>query len=162
MFSVRNYSMLVCGGIIVASIAPASAADADRQSMEATLNAVVAAWDRSDAKAIAAVYAEDGDLIVPDGAVLNGKPTIEAFYASAFSRGYGGTTAGAHIVRGHRVGASTYVADGTWSIDGIKHPGAPDSREAGIFTAFFVREKGQWRLHALREQSSATSISEPQ
>ncbi len=130
--------------------------------MEETLNAVVTAWDRSDAKSIASVYANDGDLIVPDGVVLRGKATIEAFYVSAFQRGYGGTTAGAKIIRAHAIGASAYVADGTWSIEGIKHPGAADSREAGIFTAFFVREKGQWRLHALREQSSATSIREPE
>lgn len=161
MFLARSRFMLLCGSFAFSSAFAANPADADRQSMEAMLGTVVAAWDRSDAKAIAAIYAEDGDLIVPDGALLAGRPTIEAFYTSTFSRGYGGTSAGARMVRGRRVGASAYVADGTWSIDGIKHPGEADSREAGIFTALFVREKAHWRLQALREQSSATNIHEP-
>ncbi len=153
-----SYFILVCAGLAVGSALSASPVDADKQAVEATLKTVVEAWDRSDAKAIASVYAQNGDLIVPDGTLSAGKPMIEAFYASAFSRGYGGTVAGAHIVRGRRVGSSSYVADGTWSIDGIKHAGKPDSREAGVFSAFFVRENGRWRLQALREQSSATSI----
>ena len=133
--------ILVCAGLAVGSISSASPLDADKQAIEATLKTVVEAWDRSDAKAIASVYAQDGDLIVPDGTLSAGKPMIEAFYKSAFSRGYAGTAAGAHIVRGRRVGSSSYIADGTWSIDGIKHAGKPTRARLASFRPSCARKR---------------------
>jgi uncharacterized protein (TIGR02246 family) len=158
--SIRLWSMIVVCSVAVPKTG-AAAPVGDESVIRATVDQMLAAWSRVDAKGMAQFYAQDGDLIVPDGTVLSGKGTIEAFYANAFAHGYGGSAAHAQIARMRKIDAANYVVDGTWSISGIKHDGQTDSSEAGIFTAVFVHRHGRWQMAALREQTSATALHTP-
>jgi uncharacterized protein (TIGR02246 family) len=109
------------------------------------------AWGRADARAMAKLFAEDGDLVIPSGDLLSGRPAIQNFYQSVFARGYAGSHASSEIKR-MRVRGEMAVVDGAWNITRAKDTaGAPRPTEQGLFTAVLKKEGGQWYILALRE-----------
>jgi uncharacterized protein (TIGR02246 family) len=122
-------------------------------------NRYVKDWDVADAKALASAYMPNGDLITPDGTRLRGHQAIQDFYAAAFASGYAGSHSG-FVLKGLRlVAPSVAVLDGTWFIeDAHTSAGMPRAREQGIAAMVVVRSGAAWRIAALREQESASSI----
>ena len=115
------------------------------------------AWEQADAKAMASLFADDADLVIPSGDVLSGRPAIQSFYQSVFEHGYKGSHAGAEVKR-VRVAGSTAIVDGVWSITGARDAqGAPRASEQGLFTAILQKQAGQWRVTALREMVPAAN-----
>jgi ketosteroid isomerase-like protein len=55
----------------------------DRAAVEAVLRAYETAYNAHDAKALAAVHAEDGGYYRPDGEPVRGRPALEAFWAKS-------------------------------------------------------------------------------
>jgi uncharacterized protein (TIGR02246 family) len=66
-----------CGFAVVSSAAEEGDAAGVRKSCEAIVNA----WNKHDAKAIAAVFAEDADMVGPDGTRHVGRAAIEKAFA---------------------------------------------------------------------------------
>lgn len=109
------------------------------------------AWAHADARAMAGLFAEDGDLVIPSGDFLGGRSAIQNFYQSVFEHGYTGSHAGSEIKR-IRVRGAMAVVDGAWSITGAKDAaGAPRPAEQGLFTAVLKKQGGKWYILALRE-----------
>jgi len=109
------------------------------------------AWAHADARAMADLFAEDGDLVIPSGDFLRGRSAIQNFYRSVFEHGYAGSQAGSEIKR-IRVTGAMAVVDGGWSITGARDAaGAPRPAEQGLFTAVLKKQGGKWHVVALRE-----------
>jgi uncharacterized protein (TIGR02246 family) len=68
---------LAFGSALVSSAAEEGDAAGVRRSCEAIVNA----WNAHDAKAIAAVFAEDADMVGPDGTLHTGRAAIEKAFA---------------------------------------------------------------------------------
>ncbi len=137
----------------------AGAAVGSREAVAKTLHSYVSAWNRSDAHAISFLFSRDGDFVSPDGIYARGPSQIEAFYAAAFHRGYGGSKRDfvPRIVR--QLSANIIAVDGIWSIDGAREAnGTARVAEQGLAVAILVRQGGQWRVSLLREQSSAKTL----
>jgi uncharacterized protein (TIGR02246 family) len=69
---------LVAGGL--ALTVPARAADDDTAAVKKRTAEFVAAWGKHDPKALAAVWADDGDLINPWGRLATGRAQVEALF----------------------------------------------------------------------------------
>lgn len=65
---------------------PAQAPPSDEQ-LEGARQTFVAALGRGDPAAAAMVYAEDGRLLLPSTAPLDGRPSIEAFWRAGLEAG---------------------------------------------------------------------------
>lgn len=127
------------------------------QGIVAIVDQVLDAWRHSDAARIAAAYEPTGDFVSPTGDHATGRAQIEAFYASAFAAGYAGSVATAKIIHLRHITSTVAIADGVWDIQPT--PNAKITRpELGIFSAVLVYNSGQWRIAALREQSSAREL----
>jgi uncharacterized protein (TIGR02246 family) len=112
---------------------------------------LASAWGQADARAMAGLFTEDGDLVIPSGDFLSGRSAIQDFYQSVFEHGYAGSRAVSEIKR-IRVGGAMAVVDGAWSITGAKDAaGAPRPAERGLFTAVLKKQGGKWYVMALRE-----------
>lgn len=58
-----------------------------RKAIEANAKAFVAAFNKGDAAGVAAIYAVDAKLLPPNGAMVEGRPNIQAFWAGAAKAG---------------------------------------------------------------------------
>jgi uncharacterized protein (TIGR02246 family) len=145
--------------LILTSSLSAESGDQDEAAIRQLIPSFTEAWARADAQAIAWLFAPDGDLIIPTGNVVSGRATIGGFYASVFAGGYRGSKGTGEIVRMRLLRPDVAVGDGTWSITGAHDKqGKETAPEQGVFTFVAVKQDGKWRISALREQTSATSL----
>lgn len=143
----------------VGSLVWSRSPDQDEAQIRKLIPAFTDAWARADAQGIAWLFAPDGDLVIPTGNVFSGRETIGGFYASVFAGGYRGSKGTGAIVRLRFVRPDIAVCDGIWSITGAHDKDGKESApERGVFTVVAVKQEGKWRIGALREQTSATSL----
>jgi uncharacterized protein (TIGR02246 family) len=79
----RSWIVLALGlaaGIGLVATRPASGAAGDTDAVKKSCQSIVEAWNRHDGKAIAAVFADDGDVINPMGRKATGKAELEALF----------------------------------------------------------------------------------
>jgi ketosteroid isomerase-like protein len=119
-------------------------------SIKAEVSGVYEAWDaafnKADAKALAAVYLPSAKVLPPTHEVVSGAADIEAFFAGLFSNGYTDHTLA--IIDGGGDDKIVYGA-ATWSATGKGADGAPQTA-AGIATHVFERQADgslKLRLH---------------
>jgi uncharacterized protein (TIGR02246 family) len=104
------------------------------------------AFNRGDAKALAALWTENGEYDGPDAVPVRGRAALEAAYARFFRENPGATLeAGIESVR--LLGPRAAVEEGTLRSGLGKKPAGGETR----FSAFLVLEEGGWRLASVRE-----------
>jgi uncharacterized protein (TIGR02246 family) len=148
--------------VAISGAGGARAGDDPSAVAEATMHEYISAWDRADARTLGAQFAADGDFINPTGYYARGPAAVEAFYRSAFARGYAGSHGGFEVKAVRALTADVMAVDGVWSIEGA--PGADGkgrATERGLAAAVLVRKAGTWRIVLLREQSSAAALDIP-
>jgi len=98
-----------------------------------------AAFNKADAKAIVALYTEDGTRLGPDGSFLKGRAAIGKAYADGFA----GTLKGAKLTlvqaTAHVLTPDVKVMEGTYSVAG-------SSPLKGRYVNTVVKKDGHWLL----------------
>lgn len=144
---------------VFSCVAGAQTLKQDEIQVRNLIPAFTDAWARSDAPGLASLFAPDGDLMIPTGNLFSGREAISVFYASVFVNGYRGSKGAGEIARVRFVQPNVAVGDGTWSITGVHDKdGKEAAAERGVFTFVAVKQGDQWRISALREQTSATDL----
>lgn len=128
---------------------PASAANQQTAEKEAIFNnakAFVDAFEKGDAKAVAAFWAEDGDYMDLDGRELQGRPAIEEAFKEFFKENKG-LKLRIDVKSVRFVTPDLVIEDGTSSV--IPPDGSPPNQ--GRYTNVHVKKGGQWVLQSVRE-----------
>jgi uncharacterized protein (TIGR02246 family) len=90
-----------------------------------TMADFTAAYNKGDAAAIAAFYAENGLRVAPDGSVHSGRAAVQQNYAASLA----GPNKGANIkltaTKSRQLTPDVQVVVGTWEVSGV--PGGPVS-----------------------------------
>ena len=131
----------------------------EEAALRATQAQFADAWAKANARAIAALFAPDADLVIPTGLVMRGQPEIEAFYSGVFAQGYRGSQAGSEISHIRFLRPDLALVDATWFIRGAHTKGgtaAPE--ESGTLVLVATKTAQGWRITALRESESAKSF----
>jgi uncharacterized protein (TIGR02246 family) len=132
----------------------------DTAGIRSVVRAFADAWGRADATSIASLFTADGDLVIPTGLQVRGRADLRDFYASAFAKGYAGSTTTADVTRIRKIAPDVMVVDAAWSINGrTLTAGKSKQPERGILAAVIVRNTGRWWIAALREQEGASSLT---
>jgi uncharacterized protein (TIGR02246 family) len=128
---------------------PATASD--ESAIRAAIASYVAAYNRGDAKAVAAHWSDSGEWISPTGQRFQGKEAIAKELKSLFSENKGVRI---EVLRTsiRFVSPDVAVEEGTVR---VTRPGEPASDST--YLAVDVKKNGQWKLNTVRE----TSIPEP-
>jgi uncharacterized protein (TIGR02246 family) len=124
----RAILLVVCGLLLL----PAAASSASPEDqVKAAYGAWDAAFNKGDAKAVAAFYAEDATFLPPSHDVIKGPAGVEKFFAGLFSNG----------VTGHKLelieangDEDTVIAAGKWSAK------TKDGSIGGIATHVFKKQ----------------------
>ena len=131
------------------SLLTASAADQEAGDKEALFNnakAFADAFEKGDANAVAAFWAEDGDYVDLNGRRLQGRPAIENAFKDFFAENKGlKLRIDVNSVR--FVTPDLAVEDGRTSV--IPPDGAPPTQAR--YTSLHVKKNGQWVLESVRE-----------
>jgi uncharacterized protein (TIGR02246 family) len=128
---------------------PASAANQEMGDKEAIFNnakGFVDAFEKGDAKAVAAFWAEDGDYVDLDGRHLQGRTAIEDAFKEFFKENKG-LKLRIDVKSVRFVTPDVAIEDGTSSV--IPPDGAPPNPAS--YTNVHVKKGGQWVLQSVRE-----------
>src|SRR6185312_2743301 len=103
----------------------------------------VAAFNKGDAAAMAALYTEHATALPPGGDVVQGRDGIQKLWAGAIQSGLKNVTLQAVSVEAY--GASTAREIGRFSFD-APNPQKQMSKVDGKYVVIWKRVKGAWRL----------------
>ena len=130
--------------------AQAAAAPGDNANDEAALKkraeAFAAAFDKGDAKAVAAFWTTDGDYVDETGRDLKGRDEIEKAFAAFFAENKG-LKVQIHTESLRFVTPDVALEDGITSV--AAPDGEPPSRDR--YTIVHVRKDGQWLLSSVHD-----------
>jgi uncharacterized protein (TIGR02246 family) len=123
-----------------------TAAAPDRQLLDKQWAALGEAFQRNDAQAWAAVYAEDAEYIGTTGEIAQGRAAIQKRWAQIFADNKGIKTSG--LMTNERfLTPEIVLQDGTWQVTGQK-VGTPSE---GRYTTIWVYRNRQWLLVSHRD-----------
>jgi uncharacterized protein (TIGR02246 family) len=158
--AMKRISFAAFGFVLVALLFSSSAAAESVESgLQNMLKQFIGAWDRSDAHAIAALFEDNSDLVIPTGLLVEGRDGIEKFYTYTFERGYRGSRSSANIKHTRLIRPDMVMVDGEWRIDGALIDGRAEAPEVGVFSLVARRRGRAWAICSLREQDGARILT---
>ena len=122
----------------------------DEQAIRNLTADFVAAWNKNDAKALAACFATDGDLINPAGRVGRGNSEVEKILAEEQSGTFRGTRMNLQQKHLRFLKPDVAVADFEFHISGVHTPDGKQTELKGLLTNVFLREGEKWRVTSAR------------
>lgn len=150
-FSIPSPRGALLAAVAVFAAAAAAADPTPRQADEAQIRAAadsyLAALERGDGTACAALWTPDGDIVDDLGAVLPGRDTVAA--AAPATAGAPRPEVRISDTKIRFLTADVALEDGTIEI------GPAGAALTGRFSATWVRHDGDWKLAALREARAA-------
>lgn len=124
-------------------------------AIDALVAAYEATWASDDAAAYAALFAEDAQIILAAGALLSGRPAIQAYFAGLFGGVFQPSTRSLAIRRVQFLTGTIAIVDLDTELSGYTAlpPGLRDT-EPGVFRTRerWVLEKraGDWQIVAMQ------------
>ena len=110
-------------------------------------DALVAAWNRHDAHALAAVFAEDADFTNVFGMVAKGRPAIDALHAPLFRTIFKDSHLSATEIRVRLIRPDVASADVKWQMTGARDPlGNPWPEREGLLNWIVTLHDGRWLI----------------
>src|SRR5215218_786166 len=127
---------IVSTGLVLAAGLPALAAS-EREAVEAAYRAWNEAFNKGDAKALAAHYTENALMLPPTHEVTKGRAAIERFWDGLFKAGVTGHTLDLIEAEGDQRGV---VAAARWAAK--QREGSTEKALSGVATHVFERRQG--------------------
>jgi uncharacterized protein (TIGR02246 family) len=119
----------------------------DEKAIRAVLDRFVDAWNKHDAKAFAAVFAEDADFTNVAGTSARGRGAIEEFHAAKFATIFKDSIQSIVAVRIRFVRPDVAAVEMEWKMTGAA---SPDGRQIpvrhGLLNFTMTRDAGAWQI----------------
>jgi uncharacterized protein (TIGR02246 family) len=142
---------LAVGHFVVAGKEPGGAPQPPSQGKEALgkgkrAQEFIAAFDKGDAKAVAAFWTEDADYVDDTGREYKGRPAIEKMYEKFFAKNKG-MKLNIIVSSARLVGTDVALEDGITEVT----PAEGGLPSAARFQAVLVRKNGEWYFASVRD-----------
>jgi uncharacterized protein (TIGR02246 family) len=147
----RALAMVLLGAALTATAAVAAESAGDEAAIRQVTERFVAAWNQNDWKAMAALWAPDGDLINPFGRVASGRAAVEQLFHDEQTGVMKGTTytIGEQSIR--MIAPDVALVEWASTVTGMKRK---DGSEAPPFvhhvTVVLKKIDGKWMTEAAR------------
>ncbi len=105
------------------------------------MDAFTAAYNKGDAAAIGAIYAEEALRVAPDGTVLSGRAAVQQNYGASLAGPMKGASIKLTATESRQLTPDIHVVVGTWELTGGQ-PGPV----SGKYINTLVRKDGKWRI----------------
>jgi uncharacterized protein (TIGR02246 family) len=146
-------ALLAAGGFVALRTIPAGAEEpkAEAKAEEKALDkerraAFIAAYNKGDAKAVAAFWTPDATCVDPDGREYKGRAAIEKLYERVFADNKGAKLA-IHVTTIKQLTPDVVLEDGITEVT----PADGGFPTAAAFSAILVKKDGEWYVQSVRE-----------
>lgn len=129
--------------------AAAPEASTDEKAIHQLIDEVEKAYNAADAKALAALFTDDAELVDEDGDVTHGREAIEERFVAAFAARPGAKMS-IEVESIRSIGPGLLVEDGTTTV--TVSPGEPPERSR--YAVVHVKQDGKWRMASARDITS--------
>jgi uncharacterized protein (TIGR02246 family) len=123
----------------------------NEEAIRKTYDQYTAAWNKHDAKGMAAMWVEDGDEVEPDGHIAKGRAELEKMLTMQHGSVMKKTKLTLTIDTVWFLNSNVALVDGTYEVSGIV---TPDGKELpprkGRLSSILLDERGQWSIAASR------------
>ena len=117
------------------------------------------AWNQHDMKALAALVAEDIDLITVGGTWLKSRKEFEENHAKSHETMFKESVLTMKNTEVKFIKSDVAVAHVEWSVIGVKDPdGTPRQQQQGIFTWVVEKRKGKWLIIAAQNTFQRANV----
>jgi len=159
--SFRSATILVVA-LMAAFAAHAAAPGQDEAEIRAVATRQGETWSRHDAKAYAALFTEDCDVVNVVGWWWKGRAELERKLTAAFRFVFKESTLSIGEVEVRFLSPDIALAHVRWSMVGARTPsGIPEPRE-GIQTLVFTKRTGHWLISGFQNTHSIPEQPFPQ
>ena len=144
----RRVMLVVVGAVLIAATAQMQTrlgTPADERVIQNNRDAHDAAWNKHDARALAALFAPDADRATVNG-WFSGRGEIERGYANTFGGAFKNATLINESPKLKFLTADVAMLD----VDNIVTDGADGMRVKNHSTSIYVKRNGEWTLVANR------------
>ncbi|HEX9160835.1 MAG TPA: SgcJ/EcaC family oxidoreductase [Thermoanaerobaculia bacterium] len=125
--------------------APLLAKDTSETAIRHSDQVFSAAWNSHDAKAMAATWMQDGDLINPSGRVAKGRAGIETLLGEEHATAFKHSTYTSGPITIHFLRPDVAVAECFTEITGVVNPDGSSAPSMNVYIMRIVQNKdGQW------------------
>lgn len=142
-------AILAGGGLVALRTIPAGADEpkAEEKAVDKDRRAAfIAAYDKGDAKAVAAFWAADATYVDQDGRETKGRAAIEKMYEKVFADNKGAKLA-IHVTSLKQLTPDVVLQDGVTEVT----PAGGGFPTAARYSAVLVKKDGEWYLQSIRE-----------
>jgi uncharacterized protein (TIGR02246 family) len=115
------------------------------------------AWNRHDAKALASLFTDDGDLINPAGREANGRAQIEALFTDEQSANFKTSHMRQTVTRVRALAPDLAVSTNRCEVTGMRSPSNQEMPTMNAIATFVLKnEGGAWRIAVARPMVPVT------
>ena len=143
---------------------PLTAAALDERERDAIRIVVVGqadAWNAHDARAYAALFSDDCDVVNVVGWWWRGRAELEAKLTTAFTQAFRDSRLVFTDVTVRELAPGVVLSHARWTMSGARMPpGMPEPKE-GIQTLTLVRQTGQWLISGFQNTLSVPERAFP-
>ena len=147
----RNRPLLCLLLALTPTLLSAQATDPS-QALKQRVAAFQAAWNTHDAAAVTAFFSSDGDLIVEDGPVVQGRTALQQRWHDRFAGMAKGTSIVLTVRTVRPLTSDVAVVNVVAKVSGDPPQGREMGSNEDRGTWVMVRQAGQWFISALRIQ----------
>ena len=124
-----------------------SGREADQKAIRELMDRFVDAWNRHDAHAFAAVFAEDADFTNWRGVGASGRSKIEEFHAPVFATIFKKSHQKYDDVKTRFIRDDIAAVDVHWEMTGATDPqGNPWPDRQGLLSFVMAKDTGRWQI----------------
>jgi uncharacterized protein (TIGR02246 family) len=145
---------LMSAVVLVLCAVPTPAQPSKNPELQKIADAFVAAWNKGDAKALAALHAENCITSGGETGQVVGRAAVEQDYTKAFAATLKGTKLIVTPGNERTINPDLAVTSGTWEIKGATPP-PPGAATRGVYINTLVKQGGKWLI------ASSAAIPEP-
>ena len=120
------------------------ARQAKNAEIQKVADAFVAAWNKADAKGLAALHAQDAIRATPEGLLVVGRAAIEKSFTEAMAGPLKGTKLVVTTGDERAITADLIVSSGTWEVTGATAPAG--AATSGVYVNTMIRQGGRWLI----------------
>jgi uncharacterized protein (TIGR02246 family) len=130
-----------------AAVFAQAGSEVDQKAIREVMDQFVAAWNRHDAHAFAAVFAEDADFTNVRGMGASGRAKIEEFHAPVFATIFKNSVLKYTEIKIRLIRADVAAVDVHWEMTGATDPqGKPWPDRKGLLNFVMTKDAGKWEI----------------